>query len=106
MALQDDTDGRHGACLAQDSRGVVDESALFGCGVLEFVLFVVDAFFERCYLLVAGAGVAFGPFGGAVERIDARAGRFEVEQSAAHFGEVGRVTTKRRAAETSMPDRA
>ena len=72
-ALQDKTDLCHGACLPQYSRSLVDQRALFGCCVAQFVFFVVDALFERCYLLVAGTGVALGPFGGAVERASTRA---------------------------------
>jgi hypothetical protein len=93
VAPQRDGDLGGSACLAQGGRGFVDEGSLFGCGG-KFVFFCADEFFEGFDFFVAGSGVAFGPFGGAVERVDAGADRLEVEQAAAQLREVGRITAE------------
>src|SRR6516225_6456713 len=59
-----------GAGFAQGDGCFLDESSLLGCGEGEFVFLGTDAFFEGSDLFVAWPGVAFGPFGRAVEGVN------------------------------------
>jgi hypothetical protein len=79
---------------------------LFGCGAGKFVFFGADALLEGFDFFVAGSGVAFGPFGGAVKGVDAGTHRFQVEQAAPHLGKVGGVAAERCASEALMSDGA